>query len=257
MGVFAVNMSLMRRVIPKSLRSQIRSWLDKESTLQNRKILWGYFDNKVRLIIKTLYQEIVVEEQLQMRRPHLENLPPVIVPQGYDFRTFREGDEQAWGQIMNSSFNSVRTAEIVRQELTQMSQFTPDGLFFATYNGTPVGSACAWRERPDEWRHGVVYMVCVLPEHRGHKLGYFLTLAVLHWFKEHNFEDVSLSTDDWRLPAVKEYLQLGFAPIITDHEVRQRWLGVLQALKLERLAEGLAANEVNRAGITPTNPRQT
>jgi mycothiol synthase len=169
--------------------------------------------------------------QLQMRRPHLKDLPPVTLLEGYTLRTYQEGDEQVWGEIMNTGIGSGWTVEKVKERLTQTPQFIADGLFFATCQGTPVGSACAWRDEANEWRHGIVHMVCVLPEHRGHRLGYYLTLAVLHWLKDHGFEDVSLLTDDWRLSAIKAYLQLGFEPVIDDEEMRERWGRVEQELK--------------------------
>jgi mycothiol synthase len=184
---------------------------------------------------RKIREERIVTEQLKMRRPHLNNLPSIAIPHGYEFRTYRKGDEQVWAEIMNVGFDTNRTAGNVQEELTRMPQFIPDGLFFVTYGGKPVGSACAWRETVGEWREGVVYMVAVVPEHRGHRLGYFLTLLVLHWFREHGFENVGLTTDDWRLAALKEYLQLGFRPVITDDNMKQRWVRVIQQLNLNPL----------------------
>jgi mycothiol synthase len=73
-------------------------------------------------------------------------------------------------------------------------------------------------------------MVCVLPDHRGHNLGYYLTLKVLNWFKNNGFEDVELTTDDWRLAAVKQYLRLGFQPVIDDDSAKNRWLQLIKKL---------------------------
>jgi mycothiol synthase len=110
-----------------------------------------------------------------------------------------------------------------------MPQFRADGLFFATHRAVPVASACAWRDPPDESRVGIVHMVCVLPGHRGHGLGRQLTLALLHWFRAHGFKAATLATDDWRLAAIREYLRLGFEPIVTDEISRARWQHALAA----------------------------
>lgn len=167
-----------------------------------------------------------------MRRPHLRDLPDTVFPRSYQCRTYQRGDEQAWADIMNDGFGSQRSAEDVRKELIDMPQFVPEGLFFVFHDGNPVGSACAWRDSPNEWKHGRLEMVCVLPAHRGDNLGYFLTLQVLNWFKDNGFEDVELTTDDWRLAAVKQYLRLGFQPLINDDSTRSRWLQVIEKLKL-------------------------
>ncbi len=155
-------------------------------------------------------------------------LPEMQVPEGYGLRTYLPGDERAWADIMNTGVGEwdARTA---REKLTGMPQFEPDGLFFATFGGRPVGSACAWRKDAGERRTGSLHMVCVLPEHRGKQVGYALTLAVLHWFRGRGYEEVTLSTDDFRIPAIKSYLRLGFEPVIPDDSHRARWDAVLEA----------------------------
>jgi len=42
--------------------------------------------------------------QLIMRRPHLLNLPAPRVPQGYEIRHFRKGDEAGWNALMDLAF---------------------------------------------------------------------------------------------------------------------------------------------------------
>src|SRR2546425_967793 len=109
--------------------------------------------------------------QLRMRRPHLEALPPVAMPEGYRLRTYDAGDEAAWARIMNTGIGEKNTAEGCRAHLIEQPQFRPEGLFFAvSESGEPVGSACAWRQSAEEARVGYVHMVCVVPEHRGHRL---------------------------------------------------------------------------------------
>jgi mycothiol synthase len=56
-------------------------------------------------------------------------------------------------------------------------------------------------------------MVCALDAHRGRGLGRLVTLAVLHHLRQGGFERADLSTDDWRIPAIKSYLALGFVPV--------------------------------------------
>lgn len=167
--------------------------------------------------------------QLHMVRHSLDDLPPIEIPAGYELRTYQPGDEEAWAEIMNTGIGEW-TVQRVKEELTQKPQFLPDGLFFVTHHGRPVGSACAWRMSPDEWSVGWLHMVCVLPEHRGKGLGHLVTLAVLHWFREHNFREVWLSTDDHRLPALKAYFRLGLEPVCRDDVGRERWQAVFEKL---------------------------
>lgn len=162
-----------------------------------------------------------------MRRYNLENLPPIIVPEGCGLRTYREGDEEAWGKIMDTGVGNEWTARKVRENLVERPQFAPDGLFFATIDDKPVGSACAWKSSPEEKRMGTVHMVCVLPETRGKRLGHLVTLAVLHYFRDHGFKESVLTTDDFRVPAIKTYLSLGFEPFLRDLTQVYRWSQIL------------------------------
>ncbi|MCX6375154.1 MAG: GNAT family N-acetyltransferase [Armatimonadetes bacterium] len=167
--------------------------------------------------------------QLKMAHRNLGGLPEIEVPEGYELRTYLPGDEAAWAEIMNTGVGEW-TAETCREKLIGQPQFLPDGLFFATFEGRPIGSACAWRSSADEWEKGYLHMVCVLPEHRGKQIGYVLTLAVLRYFRDHGFKEVWLSTDDHRIPAIKSYLRLGFEPHYEDDSHRARWSAVLEQI---------------------------
>jgi mycothiol synthase len=165
-----------------------------------------------------------------MKRKNLDNLPSLVIPEGCDIRTYQPGDEQAWADIMNTGIENDWTAAKVVAELTGTPQFDPEGLFFVTIKGKPVGSACAWRLWEDETEEGVVHMVCVLPEARGKNLGYTVTLRVLHHLRERGFKWAVLTTDDFRIPAIKAYLRLGFEPLYADETHEQRWEEVLKKI---------------------------
>ena len=177
-------------------------------------------------------------QQLMMRRPNLDGLPRLVVPSGYALRPYRRGDEAAWATIMNTGIGSDWTAARCVEQLTGRPQFRPDGLFFATVQdaaGPAIGSACAWTEHLHEHDEGLVHMVCVLPEHRGHGLGRVVTLAVLRYMQQHGFRSARLRTDDWRLSAIRAYLSLGLEPLYPPDAVprddhRARWAAVIARL---------------------------
>ena len=168
-------------------------------------------------------------KQLHMVRRNLDDLPEIEIPEGYELRTYQPGDEEYWVAIMNTGGWDF-TVDYCRENLTGKPQFLADGLFFVTFQGKPVGSACAWRKSPDDREIGWLHMVCVMPDHRGKKLGHIIALAVLHYFRDHGFKEVWLSTDDWRLPAIKSYLRLGFEPHYFDGSHRERWQALFRKL---------------------------
>ena len=182
--------------------------------------------------------------QLRMLRPHFDDLPPLDVPAGYRLRTYQSGDEPAWARIMESTSGIGKewTVARVRERLIDREQFDPAGLFFATFDtedGRPVASATAWRASAGERVLGNVHMVCALDAHRGRGLGRLVTLAVLHHLRQRGFARADLSTDDWRLPAIKTYLALGFIPVYLpdpDHfdPHEPRWSAVFSQLLAPR-----------------------
>lgn len=159
--------------------------------------------------------------QLRMWRPHLDDLPPIGAPDGYALRTFQPGDERAWGEVMEAEGGIGRewTVEKVRERMVTRPQFEAEGMFFATSHaeaGRPVASATAWQREGYDAGLGNVHMVCALTEHRGRGLGRLVTLAVLHRLKARGFTSADLTTDDFRLSAIKTYLGLGFLPDYTE-----------------------------------------
>jgi len=172
--------------------------------------------------------------QLRMRRTHFEGLPEILIPEGYTLRTFEPGDEAHWARIINDVESLGRwTIERVRTELTGKPQFDPAGLFFAVAEGVPVATACAWRDTPDEKRIGQLHMVATENRHRGRQLGALVSLAVIRYFESHGFEAVYLLTDDFRLPAIRTYLRLGFEPVMVEADHPPRWQRVYAALGME------------------------
>lgn len=180
--------------------------------------------------------------QLRMVRPDLDNLPKLELPLGYGMRTYREGDEVHWANIISDSFGGKqRTAEDTRNEITGQERFVPDGFYFATHDGTPVGTACAWRQTVDETEVGYVHMVGVASAHTGHKLGKWVSLAVLIYFREHGFRCAMLDTDDFRIPAIKTYLNLGFVPVYIEDGQPKRWQVIFEKLKLSFMEDRIAS----------------
>lgn len=163
------------------------------------------------------------ERQLRMIREDLDGLPDYSLPAGYELRTYQPGDESAWADVMNTGIGDGWTYDRCRDTLTGLPQFKPDSLFFIVHQGQPVGSACAWTESLDEATTGQIHMVCVKPGHRGKRLGWLVTLAALHYMRDNGFSAAWLGTDDFRLPAIKAYLDLGFVADYLEESHRLRW----------------------------------
>lgn len=80
---------------------------------------------------------------------------------------------------------------------------------------------------------GYVHMVKAKENQRGKGLGHRMAEYALQVFAERGIEQVILTTDDFRLPAIKTYLDAGFYPVVhggCDSEINRRWDKVLENL---------------------------
>lgn len=184
--------------------------------------------------------------QLRMFRPNLDALPPIALPPGYELRTYRDGDDVTWAAIAAGSLNPSYTPEKAREGMIKKPQFKPERMFFVTHQGQAVGTATAWMNPPTDTQQGYVHMVGVLEAHRGKGLGRVVTLAVLHYFRDHGFTRAILDTDDWRVPALVTYLKLGFRPLYRDDTHPARWKALREKFGPQLLPNPLGVPHIER-----------
>jgi mycothiol synthase len=176
--------------------------------------------------------------QLLMRRPTLEDLPPLEWPEGYASRHYEPGLENTWEGVVTQSLGWDATGKLFDRELRSHDAFRPERillLFDAV--GEAVGTASAWYRPEYGPDTGYVHMVGVLPGQRGKALGLKLSLACLYQMRSEGRTQVVLETSDGRLAAVKTYLRLGFAPQLVHENLRERWRAIFTALGQPELIE--------------------
>ena len=172
-----------------------------------------------------------MEDQLRMTRHGLKNLPRLQCPDGYHIRTYRKGDEAYWALIMDTTFVDIgRTVQDTYDNVINQPNFDPNGFCFVSHKGIPIGTACGWNRCICGKLVGYIDMLAVLPEHTGHKLGKWLTVFLLYYFRTQHVTSVMLDTDDFRLPAIKNYINLGFVPTYLRENHVRRWENIFQKL---------------------------
>jgi len=167
------------------------------------------------------------QPQLKMVKPSIEELPELSVPSGYTIRHYREGDAYHWDHIINESFRHDFNFE---KFMRGKPAFMPERIFFLCHQDIPVATASAWHRPEIGPKAGSLHMVGILKSHSGHGLGYFICLAALYQMKNEGRTRAVLSTDDFRIPAIKTYLKLGFVPILTHESHEQRWNIILKKI---------------------------
>jgi mycothiol synthase len=162
--------------------------------------------------------------QLRMRRPTLEGLPALDVPQGYRLERARAEDAQGVGACVGAAFEEPWGEEWALKTLFGDPN-VDSVLVIRAEDGTVAATASA-RSILDQPEVGYVHFVATHPEHAGRALGYLATLAVLHEFVRLGKSSAVLDTDDHRIPAIRTYLKLGFEPWMTDPSHEGRWAAI-------------------------------
>lgn len=172
--------------------------------------------------------------QLAMRRDDLAGLPALSLPAGYALRSCRQGDGEHWARIINESFGSEHTVDNFLAIMVHPPCYRPDRLFFIVDpEGIPCATAGAYQFPAWGEQTGYLHYVGVRPAYQGRRLGHAVSLAVLRKFSEDGMTNAVLQTDDFRFPAIKTYLGLGFHPLIVHENQPERWRAVLAALQIE------------------------
>jgi beta-glucuronidase len=182
-------------------------------------------ERKVGLeVLERAFQGKSHRPSLVLRRANLENLPNLaaLLPEGYILRTRNDDDLPSLTRLMVAAYPEITWSEEgVRDAL--ITDETVKTTFVIECVGELVATASArWQpERyPDE---GYVHWVASNPEHRGKRLGYITTAATLHEFAQWGAKGSILHTDDFRVPAIKVYLNLGFMPVLEHATHLSRW----------------------------------
>lgn len=152
------------------------------------------------------------------------------LPADYVIRTFRPGDREALRDAVLALSLSRLSDEKLDEAILCHAGLVPEESVFIVWRGEKaVGTACGYLT-PAEGR-GTLHMVSVLETEAGRGLGLLVCAEATGWLIGQGMPVIDLTTDDFRLPAVKTYLRLGYLPVIDDDEMLMRWRQVLARLK--------------------------
>ena len=171
--------------------------------------------------------------QLQMLWPQSKlNQPPEVKMTGaYVLRNLRLEEAPAYYALMDGAGFKGWSDNMLIPWLTKL---LPRGLFVIEHAPTRALAATAMATRNPKAEHPEGFelgWVAGDAAHSGHGLGRAVCAAVTRRFLEEGAKRIYLLTDDWRLPAIKVYLKLGWAPFLFQPDMEERWKTVCEQLK--------------------------
>jgi mycothiol synthase len=170
--------------------------------------------------------------QLHMAWPErlLDSPPEPVLPPGYELRTYRREDMPQYLELMASATFDFFDAEMVGRVLLRV---LPDGFFVVEHRptGQLVATAQALHVASELYPYaGQLGWLAARPEHKGKGLGMAVVAAATKRMLSAGYRCIYLETDDWRLAALKTYLNLGYVPHLYEPAAEARWRAVCYRL---------------------------
>jgi mycothiol synthase len=170
-------------------------------------------------------------QQLKMIRP-AGPVRQASLPEGYSFEYFTGLREQIadWVEICKEGLLSPLSGEeAFSGAIVNYPDLRPleDLVFVRDGSGERVATIAFVLHKNGA---GYVHMVCCKKAHRGKGIGDAMNSFALSRLEERGAAYAYLTTDDFRLGAVKTYLRAGFEPCIDSDEMKERWDNVLAKL---------------------------
>ena len=175
--------------------------------------------------------------QLKMQFRAFAALAPVRLPPGYTLATLAQRDAAEWTAVLNATGKlGTWDDKRARESLTGKRPVLAAGSYLILSAAGAVATACTLPPTAAEPRSELGW-VAVDPAHQGRGLGLQVCSAVLWYARRNGWPATTLNTDDWRLPAIKTYLKLGFEPELTHDSHRARWQEIRRRLAASPAAQ--------------------
>jgi mycothiol synthase len=147
------------------------------------------------------------------------DIPEVEIPDGYELRTFRPGqDEEHWLKVRNAAFSTLKgsetplTTEGIKKLITD-DDYLEGGMMVLFDQEKPVGVIRGADDEYDEAPIMNIGPVAILPEYQGRGLGRSLLRASLRFAKEKGYNRTILSVNGENERAQALYIQEGFKQV--------------------------------------------
>ena len=99
--------------------------------------------------------------------------------------------------------------------------YQDDKCFFLLENGEAVATLTVICDY--DKKEGYIHMVACKDTCRGKGYGTLLNKLAIKTLKNEGMDTAYLTTNDWRIPAIKSYLRAGFEPDTSTDDFKERW----------------------------------
>ncbi len=143
------------------------------------------------------------------------NVTSPILPNGYRFRMYQNGDEDSWSrlEVEIGDFDTIDSAKqyfILTYCLSDLLDISKRCVFAVNPENKIVGACIAWKDVKDNAYVASLHWLVVLPEYQGLGIGKALCRKVLQIFSENKENTIYIHTQPWSYKAIILYVRQGF-----------------------------------------------
>lgn len=188
--------------------------------------------------------------QLHMYRPDIP-LEPLQIPEGYVLRSARLEDGPQWCHCCRGGDLGIEeeTVELFQKHMLADPTVSLERIFMLENQDHQIVATAA-AQNTGKPNHAHLHMVANPTEFRGMGFSKYVCWAAIDSMRKAGQMTSELSSDDFRLGALKTYLRLGYVPILCREDMEGRWLAVMEKLGYTTLPTVIEVNNVFEEGPT-------
>ena len=170
-------------------------------------------------------------EQLKMVRDDIF-IGEIRFHEGFFMRSYEIGDGPGWCKcLIDGSLGvDVVSEETFENKMMHDASVAPKNIFFLISPENEIAGTVTY-QYSDDIQTGTIHMVGIDKRFQGRGLALPMCLYALRKMQEDGVKRACLTTDDWRLPAIKTYLKAGFKPVFYQPDMEERWSMVMEKLR--------------------------
>ena len=162
---------------------------------------------------------------------------PLDLPNDITIKRFSElpNAEQQWLSIIQYMGQQpdptiLENRKLYRESMVNLPYYNEDLCFFLMIDGEAAATITVICDPVK--KDGLINMVACKPQYRGRGIGKLMGRIAQNTLIAEGMQTARLATDEWRIPAIKTYLGIGFEPDLTsDPGYATRWDAIKQALQ--------------------------
>lgn len=156
----------------------------------------------------------------------------LLIPENCQVVSFTELENamDKWLDIVQYGLSDGKMdAEFYHAAMTSRSCYEENKCFFILEDEKAVATLTVICDY--DKKEGYIHMVACHEAARGKGYGTLLNNVALNTLKNEGMQTAYLTTDDWRIPAIKSYLRAGFEPDVSTEDFKERWNKINEQLK--------------------------